>query len=147
MPKPTWVAAHPTEPRVYVANNGVGEIVEVDTDAWTVTQRWASGQGPYNLAVTPDGSQLVATYKSEAAIGVWDLAAGSEVARIPSTRRVPHGVEISPDGRYAFVSVEGVGGEPGAVDVIDLERLERAASVDVGKQAGGIVFWKQTDAP
>jgi DNA-binding beta-propeller fold protein YncE len=53
---------------------------------------------------------------------------------------------ISPDSRYAFVTQEGVGAEPGAVDVIDLRTLARVASVDVGQQAGGIDFWKSDAA-
>ena len=40
--------------------------------------------------------------------------------------------------RYAFVTIEGVGAEPGAVDVIDLASRTKVASVDVGQQAGGI---------
>jgi len=51
-------------------------------------------------------------------------------------------VVISPDSRYAFVTAEGVGGEPGAVDIVDLETNERVASAEVGQQAGGIAFWK-----
>ena len=38
--------------------------------------------------------------------------------------------------------VDGVGSEPGTVDVIDLATLKRVASVDLGQQAGGIDFWK-----
>jgi DNA-binding beta-propeller fold protein YncE len=49
-----------------------------------------------------------------------------------------HGVAVSPDDRYAFVSVEGVGSEPGTVEVIDLRTLARVAAVDVGQMAGGI---------
>ena len=49
---------------------------------------------------------------------------------------------ISPDNRYAFVTAEGRNAEPGAVDVIDLRRLEKAATVPVGLQAGGIAFWQ-----
>jgi DNA-binding beta-propeller fold protein YncE len=64
------------------------------------------------------------------------------VRSVANTRRLPHGVAVSPDSRYAFVSVEGIGGEPGTVDVIDLESVELAGSVDMGKQAGGIGFWK-----
>ena len=52
---------------------------------------------------------------------------------------------ISPDNKYAFVSVEGVGGEAGKVDVISLEKLELVDSAKVGKQAGGIAFWKIAD--
>ena len=51
-------------------------------------------------------------------------------------------VVVSPDSRYAFVSVEGVGAEPGKVDIYDLRTFERVADVEVGQQAGGITFWK-----
>ena len=46
------------------------------------------------------------------------------------------------DSKYAFISVEGVGGEPGTVDIINLETLNLISSVNTGKQAGGIAFWK-----
>ena len=103
------------------------------------------GRGPYNLELDPRGDHLVVTYKSSAAIGIWDLEEAEELARVETTRRVPHGVVISPDSRFAFISNEGIGGESGTVDVIDLEARERVASVEVGLQAGGITFWKQEE--
>ena len=42
------------------------------------------------------------------------------------------------DDRYAFISVEGIGSEPGTVEVIDLRALATVATVDVGPMAGGI---------
>ena len=51
-----------------------------------------------------------------------------------------HGVAVSDDDRYAFISIEGTGSEPGTVDVIDLGALKKVATVDVGQQAGGIDF-------
>ena len=74
------------------------------------------------------------------------MNSGKELAKISNSRKVSHGIAMTPDNRYAFVSVEGVGGEPGAVDVIDLEKLELVATADVGKQAGGIGFWKMIAA-
>jgi hypothetical protein len=59
---------------------------------------------------------------------------------------VTHGVAISPDSRYAFVSSEGVGAAPGKVDVWDLVALRRVAEVVVGQHAGGIAFWKMAPA-
>jgi hypothetical protein len=53
-------------------------------------------------------------------------------------RRVVHGVAISPDDRYAFISVEGIGSEPGTLEVIDLRTKQRVASADLGQMAGGI---------
>jgi len=64
------------------------------------------------------------------------------LAKIPSKRKVVHGVAISPDSRYAFVTVEGVGEEPGTVEIIDLVNRKNVASVDTPPQAAGIDFWK-----
>ncbi len=141
--KPTWVDPHPTKPLVYVAGNGSDEIIEIDTEKWAVTRRFKSGKAPYNLEVSHDGKILVASYKGEGATGIFDLESGKEIAKVKNSRKVTHGVAISSDNRYAFLSVEGIGGEPGSVDIIDLKTNERIAVVETGKQAGGIVFWKQ----
>ena len=61
---------------------------------------------------------------------------------MPSSRRITHGVVISPDSRYAFVSSEGIGAEMGTLDVVDLTTNEIAATVEIGLQTGGIAFWK-----
>lgn len=143
--KPTWADPHPTRPLVYVACNGSDVIREIDTRSWKVARTFRTGKGsaPYNLEVSPDGKLLVASYKGGAATGVWQLATGKERAVIANSRRVTHGVTIAPDSRFAFISVEGVGGEPGSVDVINLKTMKRSAVIEVGKQAGGIIFWKK----
>jgi len=138
---PTWVQPSVDGRFVYIACNRNAEVVEVDTESWQVTRRFRTGAGPYNLDVTPDGRKVVVSYKGAQATGIIDLASGG-VRSVANTRRLPHGVTISPDSRYAFVSVEGVGGEPGTVDVVDLNAVSLAGSVDMGKQAGGIGFWK-----
>ncbi|MEQ9403471.1 MAG: YncE family protein [Cyclobacteriaceae bacterium] len=140
--KPTWVIPHPTNNKVYVAGNGSDEILEVDLEKWEITNRLKTGKAPYNVDISPDGRYLVATYKGSAETGVWDLKKGKELARVKNTRKVTHGVSISSDSKYAFVSVEGIGGEPGTMDVIDIKKATKVASVDMGKQAGGIIFWK-----
>ena len=53
-----------------------------------------------------------------------------------------HGAVVTPDDRYAFISVEGVGSEAGTVEVIDLAALKTVGTVDVGPQAAGLDFWK-----
>lgn len=54
----------------------------------------------------------------------------------------PRVIAVSPDNRYAFISVAGIGSEPGTVKVIDLEVLKRVTTVDVAAQAAGIDFLK-----
>lgn len=143
--KPTWAIPHPTNNKVYVAGNGSNEILEVDLAEWKITNKFATGKAPYNADVSPDGRYLVATYKGAQETGVWDLKKGKEIARVKNTRRIPHGVSISSDSKYAFISVEGIGGEPGTMDVIELKSAKKVASVDMGKQAGGIIFWKMEE--
>ena len=143
---PTWAEPSPDGRSVWVACSKSNELVHVDVASWRVTRRIPAGEGIYNLAVAHDGRLVVATNKRGQSVSIFDAATGRETARIPTSRRLPSGLAISPDGRYAFVTQEGVGSEPGAVDVIDLRSRGRVATVDVGQQAGGIDFWK-TEAP
>ena len=139
---PTWAQPSVDGRKVYVACNKADEIVEVDRDSWTITRRFATGRGPYNLAVTPDGRLLVATLKQGGSVQVFDLISGKSVMLEKSSTTLSHGVVVTPDSRYAFVSSEGVGAAPGKVDVYDLKTMARVGTVDVGQQAGGIAFWK-----
>ena len=137
---PTWAQPSRDNSRVWVACNKSSEIVEIDTRTWTLVKRFPTAPGVYNLGLTHDGTRLIATNKRDASASVFDATSGKELARIPTTRKVVHGVAVSDDDRYAFISVEGTGSEPGTVDVIDLVALKKVASVDVGQQAGGIDF-------
>lgn len=139
---PTWAQPSADGSRVFVACNKSNDIVEIDVAAWRLTRRWEAGTGVYNLAVTRDGKLLLGTNKRGQSVSIFDIAAGKEVARIATQRKVVHGIVISPDDRYAFVSVEGIGAEPGTLEVIDLATRTRVASVDLGQMAGGIDFWK-----
>jgi DNA-binding beta-propeller fold protein YncE len=139
---PTWAQPSADGSRLFVACNKSSDIVEIDVEGWRLIRRIPAGDGVYNLAVTHDGKLLVATNKRGKSASVIDIASGTELARIPTTRRVVHGAAVSSDDRYAFISQEGVGSEPGAVDVIDLRALRKVATIDVGQQAGGIDFWK-----
>ncbi len=143
---PTWAQPSRDGRRVWVACNKSSEIVEIDAASWRLVRRIPAGPGVYNLGVTHDGTKLIATNKRDASISVFNTASGAELARIPTTRRVVHGVAVSDDDRYAFISVEGIGSEPGTVDVIDLMSLKKVASVDVGQQAGGIDFVRSEPA-
>jgi DNA-binding beta-propeller fold protein YncE len=142
MCQPTWAQPSVDGKRVFVACNKSSEIVEVDTGTWTLVKRIPAGNGVYNLGVTPDGKMLVATNKRDASVSIFDVTSGKELAKIPTKRKVVHGVAISPDSHYAFVTVEGVGEEPGTVEIIDLEAKKGVASVDTPPQAAGIDFWK-----
>ena len=143
--KPTWVSPHPSKNFVYVAGNGQAKVLEVNTDTWKVTREFTTDKGPYNIDISPNGKFMVVSYKTAAKTGIWNLETGEEVARLDNSQKVTHGVAISSDSRYAFVSVEGIADDPGMMDVFDLETLKYVDTAYLGKQAGGIAFWKMED--
>ena len=143
---PTWAQPSTSGASIFVACNKSDEIVEVDAAKWSIARRIPARPGVYNLAITKDGTRLLATNKRDQSVSIIELKSGRELARIPTRRKVLHGVVVSPDDRYAFVSVEGVGSEPGTVEIIDLAALKIVASIDVAEQAAGIEFLR-TEPP
>jgi DNA-binding beta-propeller fold protein YncE len=139
---PTWAQPSVDGAKVFVACNKSNEIVEIDSKTWALARRIPAGNGVYNLGVTPDGKLLVATNKRDASASIFDIASARELARIPTKRKVVHGVAVSPDNLYAFITVEGVGSEPGTLEIIDLQSHKTAATLDTPPQAAGVDFWK-----
>lgn len=139
--RPTWIAVAPDDEHLYVPCNGRGEVLEIEASTLHIKRRFPTGRGPYNADVTPDGTHLVVTLKGNQAVAIFDLATGVET-RVETSRPVTHGIVVSPDSRYAFVSNEAVGATRGTVDVIDIAAGKLVASADVQYQPGGIGFWK-----
>lgn len=139
---PTWAEPSADGSAVFVACNGSSEIVEINANVWALVRRIPARAGVYNLEATHDGQRLIATNKRDQSVSVYELKTGRELIRLPTRRKVLHGVVVSPDDRYAFVTVEGIGSEPGTVEVIDLVALKTVATLDVGAAAAGIDFYK-----
>ncbi|HXY40478.1 MAG TPA: hypothetical protein VEQ10_12455 [Vicinamibacteria bacterium] len=87
---------------------------------------------------TPGGLLLVAN-KGDHALGIIDPVAGRQVATVLESGITGHEVAASADGRLAFVPIYGDSGvgRPGSdgrtIDVIDLVRRERVATLDLGR--------------
>jgi DNA-binding beta-propeller fold protein YncE len=141
MCSPTWAQPSVDGRSIFVACNGSNDLVEIETASWRIKRRIAARNGIYNLAVTKDG-KVIATNRRDQSASIFDTTTGQETARISLPRKAAHGVVVSPDDRYAFVTVEGVAAEPGTVVMIDIKSAKAIASVDVAAQAGGIDLWK-----
>jgi DNA-binding beta-propeller fold protein YncE len=139
---PTWAEPSVDGSSIFVACNASSEIVEVNANTWQLVRRIPARNGVYNLDITHDGQRLLATNKRDQSVSIFDLKSGKEIARLPTKRKVLHGVVVTPDDRYAFVTVEGIGSEPGTVEVIDLAALKTVATLDVPAGAAGIDFYK-----
>jgi DNA-binding beta-propeller fold protein YncE len=143
---PTWAQPSVDGKKVFVACNKSSEIIDVDVAEWKIVRRIPARAGVYNLAVTRDGTRLISTNKRDQSVSIIEIKTGRELVRLPTKRKVLHGVVVSPDDRYAFVSVEGIGSEPGTVEIIDLIALKTVATVDVPSEAAGIDFLRTEPA-
>ncbi|HSK65214.1 MAG TPA: hypothetical protein VK893_15275, partial [Pyrinomonadaceae bacterium] len=108
---PTWAEPSIDGSSIFVACNAASEIVEIDTAGWRLIRRIPARAGVYTLETTHNGRRLIATNKRDQSVSIYDLKTGRELARLPTNRKVLHGVVVSPDDAYAFVTVEGVGSE------------------------------------
>jgi DNA-binding beta-propeller fold protein YncE len=145
--QPTWAQPSVDGKRVFVACNKSSEIVEIEAANWTLVRHIPAGEGVYNLAVSPDEKLLVATNKRGPSASIFEVSTGAELARLKTRRKVVHGVAITPDSRYAFITVEGIGSEPGTLEVLDLPARRTVTTLDTPPQAAGIAFWKLQPRP
>ncbi|MFN2571025.1 MAG: YncE family protein [Gemmatimonadales bacterium] len=137
---PTFVSVSPDDRRLYVACNHGNTLQVLDAGSLEVIQEIPVGAGAYNVEPSSDGHWVIVTNKKAQSVSLIDAQRLVEVAKIPTSKSLPHGVAYSPDGRWAFISQESVGADPGAVDVIDLSTHARVASIAVPRQPTGIAI-------
>ncbi len=140
---PTYVSVSPDDRTLFVACNA-GNSLQV-WDAATLEQRGqvAVGKGAYNVEVSPDGGLVLVTNKKDRSVSLVDARSLKEIARIPTTKPVVHGVAWSPDGRYAYIAQEAVGADPGAVDMLDVAGRRVVATVPLPAQPTGITIHRR----
>ena len=140
---PTFVSISPDDRTLYVACNTKNTLQVWDAGSLALTREIAVGKGAYNVEASPDGAWLVVTNKKERSVSLVDARSLEEVARIPTTKPIVHGVAWSPDGRYAYISQESVGADPGAVDMLDVAARRVVATVPLPAQPTGITIHRR----
>ncbi len=140
---PTFVSVSLDDRRLYVACNHAGTLQVLEAGSLNLVKEIPTGAGAYNAEPSPDGKWVVVTNKKAQSVSLIDAGTLTEAARIRTSKPLPHGIAYSPDDRYAFVSVESVGADPGAVDVIDLAARAVVATAPVPLQPTGIAVLRQ----
>jgi len=135
---PTFVSVSPDDSRLYVACNYGNSLQVWDEATLTLIKEVPVGKGAYNAEPSPDGKLILVTNKKEQSVSLVDAVKLTEVARIRTSKKIVHGIAYSPDGRLAYVSSESIGADPGAVDVIDLDRRRLTGTIAIPGQPTGI---------
>ena len=138
----TYVSISPNDAEVYLACNHSNELQVRDARTLALVRRLPTGAGAYNVEPSPDGRLVVVTNKKDQSVSIFDARSWKEVARVKTSKRIPHGVAFSPDSRYAFVTCESVGSDPGAIDAIDLTTFAVVASLPLPLQPTGVAVWR-----
>lgn len=136
----TYVAVSPDDGRLYVACNTANTVQVWETASRRFVTAVPTGAGAYNVAVSPDGTLVLVTNKKDQSVSVIDAVTLTERIRVRLSKPVVHGIAFAPDGRYAYISQESVGADPGAVDVLDLRTLTITGTIAVPAQPTGITM-------
>lgn len=133
-PSPAWTQT------LLVANKSEATLSLVDITTRAVKATLATGVGPHEVAVSPDGrTALVANYGGAAGgstLSVVDLP-GRRVTRTIelAPHRRPHGIVVLPGGERALVTAE----ESRALLVVDLVRGVVAKTLPTGAEVSHMV--------
>lgn len=139
---PTYVSISPDDRTLYVACNTGNTLQAWDAASLEKRGEVAVGKGAYNVEVSPDGELVLVTNKKDRSASLVDAKSLKVLATIPTTKGVVHGIAWSPDGRYAYISAESVGADPGSVDMIDIGARKVVATFPVAAQPTGITLRK-----
>ncbi|MDF3052761.1 MAG: hypothetical protein K0S19_866, partial [Geminicoccaceae bacterium] len=95
---PTFVSVSRDDKRLYIACNYGNNLQVWDAAELRLVKEVPVGKGAYNVEPSPDGKVIVVTNKKDQSVSLIDGVKLTEIARIPTSKKVVHGVAFSPDG-------------------------------------------------
>lgn len=135
---PAQVGFTPDGRYAFVSLSQENAVAVIDPKVRKVVRRIGVGSGPIQVYATPDSRLLfVANQGARKAPG--RTVSVIEVGRLAVVKSIEtgpgaHGVAVSGDGRYAYVTNIYAG----TLSILDVARLEVAATVPVGEEPNGV---------
>jgi YVTN family beta-propeller protein len=133
-------ALTPDQAILAVAQPSADQVALLDSKDWSVSARIAV-PGAARLALTPDGRQLLVSYRvasdgaEEGGIAIIDLAAPTMPSRIV-TGIGPHAIAVDAEGAFAFVTNAGAD----TASVIDLAAKRVVQNVGTGPRPVALAY-------
>jgi DNA-binding beta-propeller fold protein YncE len=123
---------------LFIHCSATHEIEVMDVATWQPVRRFDVPSSASGIAANSDASLLLVALREDSTVLVVDASAGTTRARLHTTRSAPHGISLSDDGRFAFVTTEGSGAARGALDVFDMRTYRHVASTMLAYGPGSI---------
>jgi DNA-binding beta-propeller fold protein YncE len=140
--KPIGADASPNTNEIWISSDKTNEIVIFDSKSDVIISRFPSGgSAPCRLKITHDGKYALVTHGLSKDISVYFTNEKKLAWKTDLNGVFPKGLAISPDDKYALVSL--VGGDE--VLTIDLEKGEVIKRLRTGKNPEGLVYFQHTD--
>ena len=137
-PRTEGVGVTPDGREVWVGSNTDHTVTIVDVESWTVLDTIPAAGLPYRVAISADGRTALVPAPMGGVVRVFDVQRRTERAAISFGDGQPVGTAISPDGAYAFVSLQGTD----EAAMVDLRTLEEVRRFKTGAGPDGIaVAW------
>ncbi|WP_420236665.1 YncE family protein [Telmatobacter bradus] len=132
-------AVAPDEKTLWAGNQD-GVITVIDLESGKVVESFEAGVlGANRLKFTLDGKRVVVTTHKGKDLVVIDAATHAVVKRIPIEERGASGIQMEPGGKRVFIACP----RDHIVAVVDLEKLERVATIDAGREPDGMTWWER----
>ncbi|MEX0602877.1 MAG: YncE family protein, partial [Bacteroidota bacterium] len=152
---PYQLVFSPDDSRAYVTCTFSNEVRVFDVPSRTLIAVIPVGPNPLILDITPDGSLVYVANRGRGdspsrSVSVIQTSDNMEIARIEEVGVEPHGVAITKDGKFVYVSCENLNNPdvphhpvaglktPGTVAVIEVASQTVFKRIEVGAFAAGI---------
>jgi YVTN family beta-propeller protein len=148
--EPYQAAITPDSKFAYITCRKSGEVRVLDITQMTIVDSITVGSAPLIPAITPGGGYVFVANRNSNSLSAINTATRQVEYTIDNVGVEPHGVAVSKDGKYLYVSCENlgvsdpphhptVGGKKiGFVKVIDIAERKVVASMEVGNYGSGM---------
>lgn len=136
---PSSLALTRDDAKLFVPS-GATQVFIADTSTSGNVTGVATGNGPWAVAMTPDGQRAYITLRGEARVTWFDTQTNARSQTAISVGAQPESIAIAgtPNGVRAYVANRVLGLSNGSVSVIDLATSTVVATVTVGREPQGI---------
>jgi DNA-binding beta-propeller fold protein YncE len=138
--QPEAINVTPDGREVWVGSNATGKVSVVDPRSGTVKTVAEGFAWPYRVAYTPDLKTALIPDLGNEVLRFFDRASLRELGRIEFTGGGPQGITITPDGKYAFLSMS----KQARVAIIDIAARKVAGYLPAAETPDGVVYTTRT---
>ena len=140
---PEAINVTPDGTEAWVGSNNTGKLSVIDVARWTVGTVAEGFRWPYRVLITPDVTTVMVPDLTLEELRFFDRASRKEIARLSFPGGGPEGITITPDGRYALLSLS----KQARVAIIDMKTRSVAGYLAAGETPDGIVYTTKVYAP